>query len=63
MRSMITEIVKKINSQPCRLGSFILSHSKRLINDVILAKGGFKNNKVYYSDTDSMYIHKNDYDI
>ena len=54
---------KKINSQPCHLGSFILSHSKRLMNDVILAIDGFKNNKFYSSDTDSTYIQKNDYNI
>ena len=38
-------ISKKVNSQPCPLGSLILSHSKRLMNDVILALDGFKNNK------------------
>ena len=50
-------ISKKINSQPCQLGSLIISHSKRLMNDVILALDGFKNNKIYYGDTDSIYIH------
>ena len=54
-------ISKKINSQPFHLGSFILSHSKRLMKDVILSLDGFKNNKIYYGDTDSIYIHKNDY--
>ena len=33
------------------------------MNDVILALDGFKNNKNYYGDTDSVYIHKNDYNI
>ena len=28
-----------------------------------MALDGFKNNKFYYVDTDSIYIHKNDYDI
>ena len=56
-------ISKKINSQPFQLGSLILSYSKRLMNDVILALDGFINNKIYYGDTDSVYIHKNDYDI
>ena len=32
------------------------------MNDVILAIDGFQNSKIYYSDTDSIYIHKNDYD-
>ena len=30
---------------------------------VILTLDGFKNNKIYYGDTDSVYIHKNDYNI
>ena len=57
------EGIMKINSQPFQFGSMILSHSKRLMNDVILTLDGFKNNKIYYSDTDSVYIHKNDYNI
>ena len=56
-------ISKKVNSQPCHLGSLILSHSKRIMIDVLLALHGFKNNKIYYGDTDSIYIHKNDYEI
>ena len=54
---------KKVNSQPFQFGSLILSLSKRLMNDVILALDGFKNNKIYYGDTDSVYIHKNDYNM
>ena len=56
-------ISKTINSQPFQFGSMILSHSKRLMNDVFLTLDGFKNNKIYYGDTDSVYIHKNDYNI
>ena len=56
-------ISKKVNSQPCHLGSFTLSHSKRLMNDVILALDGFKNNKIYYGGTDNIFIHNNDYEI
>ena len=56
-------VSKKVNSQPFQFGSLILSHSKRLMNDVILALDGFKNNKIYYGDTDSVYIHKNDYNM
>ena len=44
-------VSKKVNSQPCQLGSYILSHSKRSMNDVILALDGFKINKIYYGDT------------
>ena len=54
---------KKVNSQPFHLGSFILSHSKMLMNDVLLALYGLKNNKFYYEDTDSIYKHSNDYEI
>ena len=53
-------ISKKYNSQPCQLGSFLLSHSKTLMNDVLWALDGFKNNKIYYGDTDTIYIHNND---
>ena len=40
--------IKKINSQPCLLGAFKLSLSKKLRSDVIIALQAFKNNKVYY---------------
>ena len=33
------------------------------MNDVITALDGFENHKIYYSDTDSVNIHKNDYNI
>ena len=33
------------------------------MNDAILNLDGFTNNKIYYGDTDSLYIHKNDYNI
>ena len=56
-------ISKKFNSQSCHLGSFLLSQSKRLMNDVKLALDCFKNNKIYYGGTDSIYIHNNDYEI
>ena len=46
------------NKTPSHFGSYILSHSKRLMNDVIEQVGGFYNNSIYYSDTDSLYIHK-----
>ena len=49
---------KSINTMPSHFGSFILSHSKRLMNDVIKQINGFYNNIFYYTDTDSLYIHK-----
>ena len=45
---------------PSHFGSYILSqHSKRLMNYVIEEINGFYNNNIYYTDTDSLYIHKN----
>ena len=49
---------KSVNTMPSHFGSYILSHSKRLMNDVIKQVGGFCNNSIYYTDTDSLYIHK-----
>ena len=57
------DVSKKVNSQPFQFGSLIVSHSKTLMNDVILAIDGFENNKIYYGDTDSVYIHKIDHDL
>ena len=54
---------KKINSQPCHLGSFTLSFSRKLMNDVILSLDGFKSNKPCYSDVSSVNIRKNDYNF
>ena len=49
---------KSINTMPSHFGSSILSHSKRLMNDVFREINGFYSNIVYYTDTDSGYIHK-----
>ena len=49
---------ESINSKPFQFGSYILSHSKRMMNDVIQQKVGFYNNSFYHTDTDSRYIHK-----
>ena len=49
---------KSINTMPSHFGNNILSHSKRLMNDVIKQIDGFYNNSIYYTDTDSLYIHK-----
>ena len=43
---------------PSRFGSCILSHSKRLMNEVINEIGGFYNATINSTDTDSLYIHK-----
>ena len=49
---------KSVNTMPSHFGSYILSHSKKLMNDVIKPIGGFYYNNTYYTDTDSLYIHK-----
>ena len=43
---------------PSQLGAFILSNSKRIMNNFIRVIDGFKTNNVYYQDTDSLYIGK-----
>ena len=50
---------KSINTMPSHFGNCLLSHSNRLMNDVIKELGGFYINIIYYTDTDSLYIHKN----
>ena len=48
---------KSINKMPSHFGSFIFSHSTRLMNEVNKI-GEFHNNSIYYGDTNSMYTHK-----
>ena len=48
---------KSINTMQSHYGTYILSKSKRLMNDVIKQLGGFNNNTIYYGDTDFLYIH------
>ena len=50
--------VKKLNIMPLHLGAFVLSNSKRIMNNFIHAIHGFNTNDVYYTDTDSLYIEK-----
>ena len=50
---------KSKNTMPSQFGTFILSHSKRLMNDVIKQIEGFYINSIYYTDTNSLYIFKN----
>ena len=52
------EKAKSVNTMPSHFGSYILSRSKRLMNDVIKKIDGFYNNSIYYTDTDSLYIHQ-----
>ena len=47
--------VKKLNTMPLQLGTFVLSNSKRIMNNFIHAINGFYTNDVYYTDTDAIY--------
>ena len=48
---------------PAVLGAFILSNSKRIMNNFIREINGFYNNNIYYTDTDSLYIEKKNWDV
>ena len=53
--------VKK--TMPSHLGAFILSNSKRIMNNFIRESNGFFNDSIYYGDTDSLYIEKKHWDV
>ena len=53
---------KKLNSIPLHLDAFVLSNSKRIMNNFVHAIDGFYTNDVYYTDTDSLYIENNHWD-
>ena len=48
---------------PAVLGAFILSNSKRNMNNFIREINGFYNNSIYYGDTDSLFIEKKYWDV
>ena len=54
--------VKKLKTLPLRLGAFVLSNSKRNMNNFIHAINGVYTNDVYYIDTDSLYIETKHWD-
>ena len=45
---------------PSHLGSYVLSHWKRLMNEVINHMDGFYSESIHYSDCDSINVHKNE---
>ena len=51
------------NTLPAVLGGFILSNSKRIMNNFLREINGFYNNSIYYGDTDSLYIEKKYWDV
>ena len=54
--------VRKLNTMPLHLGAFVLSNSKRIVNNYIQATNRFRTNDVYYTDTDSSYIENKHWD-
>ena len=44
------------------MGAFILSNSKRIMNNFIGEVNEFYNNSIYYGDTDSLYIEEKYWD-
>ena len=48
--------VKKFNTMPPQMGSFVLSNIRRIMNNFIHAINGFCSNDLFYTDTDSLYI-------
>ena len=46
----------EVNVMHLHLDAFVLSNSKRIMNNFVEAIGGFKTIDVYYGDTDSLYI-------
>ena len=51
------------NTLPAVLGAFILSNSKRIMNNFVREINGFYNNSINYGDTDSLYIEKKYWDV
>ena len=54
--------VKKFNTMPLHLEAFVLSNSKRIMNNFIHAIDGFCTNDVYFTDSDSLYIENKHWD-
>ena len=54
--------VKKLSTMPLHLRAFVLSNSKRIMNNLIHSINGFYTNDVHYTDTDSLYIESKHWD-
>ena len=48
--------VRKLNTMPLHVGAFVLSNSKRTMNNFIHAIDGFYTNDLYHEYTVSMFI-------
>ncbi|ESO97163.1 hypothetical protein LOTGIDRAFT_174549 [Lottia gigantea] len=53
---------KSTRLTPSHLGSFVLSHSKKIMNNFIHVIDGFYKPEIYYTDTDSLYISSSNWD-
>ncbi|ESO91852.1 hypothetical protein LOTGIDRAFT_163211 [Lottia gigantea] len=53
---------KSTGVTPSHLGSFVLSHSKKIMNNFIHVINGFYQPEIYYTDTDSLYISSRNWD-
>ena len=51
------------NTLPAVLGVFILGNSRRIMNKFIRETNGFYKSNIYYTDTDSLYIENNYWDV
>ena len=47
---------------PLHLRAFVLSNSKKFMNNFIHANNGFYTNDLYYTDTDSLYFENEHWD-
>ena len=54
--------IKKLNTMPLHLRAFVISKSKRIMNNFIHAINRFYTNDVYYTDTDSLFIENKHWD-
>ena len=48
----LVDNVKKLNTMPLHLGSFVLSNNKRVMNNFIPSFNELYTNNIYYGDTD-----------
>ncbi|ESP03287.1 hypothetical protein LOTGIDRAFT_171633 [Lottia gigantea] len=53
---------KSTRLTPSQLGSFVLSHSKKIMNNFIHVIDGFYKPEICYTDTDSLYISSSNWD-
>ena len=51
------------NTIPSHLGAFILSNSKRIMNNFLREINSFYNSSIYYGDTDCLKIEKKHWDV